>query len=219
MTRVKTWSYSAYSDYEKCPALYKFARIDKIKVPEPAAFAKGNRYHKLAEDYLRGVLRTLPDELSKFAESFEQLRGLDPFVEQEWGFTASWRQTGWMAQDVWFRAKCDAAVVYPDGEADIVDHKTGKQYDTNEDQIELFSLAAMSRFPEVRKVTARLWYLESGKEVVREFDASQKQALRAKWEEKIQPMFADTRFSPRPNDKCRWCAYSGRHASGPCAVG
>jgi len=208
------WSYSAYADYELCPAKFKYGRIDKLPQPDNPAFIKGREWHKKAEDFLRGLIE-LPKELRHFADAFTELRDMQPIVEQQWGFTSDWGKTGWFGNDTWFRAVVDAGVIYDDRTADIIDHKTGKMYKTNEDQVELFALAAMCRYPELTSVTARLWYLESGDEIIREFPAKDKDKLRSKWEKKVGPLFADRKWAPRPNDKCRWCAFSSAKG-GPC---
>jgi len=220
--QVKSWSYSALAQYEMCPAQYKYARIDKLPQPPVAAFERGNRIHKEAEDYLTGKLFEVPTSCQNFASQFEQLAQMSPLVEHEVCFDRKWRPSGWRDWNkTWFRSKVDAAVIYPDNTATIVDHKTGKKYATNEDQIELFSLTFMIRYPELKEVEARLWYLDvPGKdgEIVREFDASQKEALREKWERKVQPLFNDTLFAPKPNDKCKWCPF-GVSKGGPCRHG
>ena len=217
MKRPTAWSYSAYALYSQCPLKYKLEKIDKLPQPENPAFVKGHAWHKKAENFLRGVEKTLPAELVKFELSFQQLKTLEPLVEQQWGFDAGWKPTEWFGKDTWFRSVADAAVLYPDNTAETIDHKTGKAYDTNEEQIETQALSVMCRYSEVKSVTARLWYLETGQEVVREFGVSQRDELKAKWAAKVGPMFADTRFAPRPNSRCRWCAFS-KYAGGPCKV-
>ena len=215
MSSVKSWSYTAYSTYSQCPLRYKYQKIDKLPEPKSDAMERGNAIHKKCENFLTNVVDTVPHEARKFADQMEQLKGLNPFVEQKWGFTKEWKPTSWTGKDTWYRGIVDAGVLYPDNEADIVDFKTGKMYETNEDQIELFSLTVMLRWPQVRHVTARLWYLDSGDEIVREFPATDKVALRQKWEKKVGPMFADTIFAPKPNKFCGWCHFR-KSNGGPC---
>ena len=42
---VRSWSYSALSQYEKCPAQYKYARIEKRPQPSSPVLEKGNFFH------------------------------------------------------------------------------------------------------------------------------------------------------------------------------
>jgi len=217
---VRAWSYSALAQYETCPAQYKYARIDKLPQPEVPAFKRGNRIHKEAEDYVVGKIKEVPQSCITFEDQFKQLRDLDKeaelFVEQEWGFDRNWGRSGWRDWNkTWLRGKVDVGVLYGDNEATIIDHKTGQLYETNEDQIELFALTVMCRFPEITMVDTRLWYLDSGVEIDREFFGKDREKLKKKWEQKVAPMFQDEKFPPRPNFKCKWCPYSQRKG-GPC---
>jgi len=85
-------------------------------------------------------------------------------------------------------------------------------------------------WPEVEHVTARLWYLDipdgpntdgdphpdsTANTTIREFTRKDFEKSRKKWEKNVQPMFKDTRFAPRPNEKCKWCNFR-KAAGGPC---
>jgi hypothetical protein len=109
-------------------------------------------------------------------------------------------------------------VIYDDNAVEIIDWKTGKQYEENKDQVELFAMTAMVRYPETEKVITRLAYFDSGAQVMNEFDAKDREALKAKWAAKVRPMFEDTVFAPKPSEKCRWCNFS-KSKGGPCRFG
>ena len=215
-TIVTAWSYSRYSDYERCPLFFKLKYIDRaIKDEGSPAMQRGNTIHKEAEDFTTGKLKKLPDSLANFKEQFHELKKLSPMVEQNWGFKRDWSWTGrrdWFGDDVWLRVKADAFVHYEDDTADLIDHKTGRKYGTNIDQVELFSATAFMRLPTLKHVTTRLWYLDIDdvveSEDTFEMTAEEAAAVRKKWDKKIQPMFNDRRFAPKPNDKCRWCPAS-----------
>lgn len=212
---VTSWSYSRWSDYDTCPAKFKYKHIDKLPEPPSKALEEGSKAHKEAEDYLRGLTADLPPVMEKFADLATELRRLDPIIEAEWGYDRAWKPTGYRDwKNCWLRVKLDAALVYEDGTALAGDWKTGKRYDANDDQMELFALSIMCRYP-VKEVETRLWYLNTGQEVVETFLSKDRDRLIAKWEQKTGPMFADQRFAPRPNAKCRFCPYSSK-AGGPC---
>lgn len=220
---VKAWSYSRLSQWETCPAQFKYKHIDKLKEEQSPAMARGDKIHKAAAAWLTAAPESLapPIELAKFARLFGQLRAIpaeDRFVEQQWGFNAKWRPTGWFGADTWLRVVLDAGVVYPDGTADVIDHKTGKKYGSNQDQMQLFALATFCRFPHVSEVMTRLWYLDSGDEEVAEFKQEDRSTMVADWEKRVAPLFADTVFAPRPNEKCRWCSFA-KSKNGPCKFG
>lgn len=217
---VTAWSYSRWSDYDKCPLFFKLKHLDKLPTQGSPAMDRGNVIHKLSEDFALGKIKKLPTELKNYAEKFAHLKALKPMVEQQWGFKSDWTHTGrqgWFGDDVWFRAKADAFAVYEDNTGDLIDHKTGKKYETNKDQVELFALAGFMRLPQLTHITARLWYLDlpEKEEVVLEFPRSEVPRIQKEWNGRVRPMFNDRKFPPKPNDKCHWCDFSVRKG-GPC---
>lgn len=227
---VTAWSYSRYADYQQCPARFKYKHIDKVPDPGSSAMQRGSDIHTMGEKYLKaGKATTPPEEYGHFKDEMKQLVKLAPMVEQQWGFTRDWKPTSWFGKDTWLRIVCDVTVLYDDNTADLIDFKTGRKYDTNEDQIELFSMGGFMMWNEVDHVTARLWYLDvpdgpndgdphpesTANTTIREYTRDQFEKSRKAWGKRITPMFKDTRFAPRPNEKCKWCAYS-RTKGGPC---
>jgi hypothetical protein len=214
-----------------CPLYFKLKHLDRIKTPGSAAMNRGSDIHKEGELYLRkasapGAGRvTVPKSYSNFADQMKELAKLNPTMEQQWGFTREWAPCaprpndphGWFAKDTWLRIVCDVSVVYPDGTAEVIDFKTGRMYDTNEEQVELFSGGSFMKFPNVKKVTARLWYLDvdGDNEVIREYTDKDFAAIKKDWEKKIRPMFNDRKFAPTPNRRCGTCHFR-KDNGGPC---
>ncbi len=224
MNAVTAWSYSRLAQWETCPAQFAYKHIQKLKEEQSPAMARGDKIHKAAAAYITtplDVQAPMPVELAKFAKLIDEARAVPAefkVVEQQWGFSKSWRPTGWFGKDTWLRNIVDLGVVYPDGFADVVDHKTGKKYGSNQDQNELNALATMCRYPQISHVTTRLWYLDSGEEEIAEFEQHDKTEMIEKWEKRVAPLFEDTTFAPRPNEKCKWCAFA-RSKAGPCKFG
>lgn len=233
---VTAWSYSRYADYQLCPLKFKLKHIDKMKEEGSPAMQRGSDIHKLGETFLTAPpakgkkVPVVPPEYAHFKDEMLQLRGLDPMVEQQWGFTQNWEPAtgsgrdphGWFAKDTWLRIVCDVAVFYDDDTADIIDFKTGRMYDTNQEQMELFSAAPFMKRPTLKHVTTRLWYLDvpdpkgtGDNVVVQEFTRDDFERIKKQWIKRIVPMFKDQRFAPTPNDKCRWCSFS-KEKGGPC---
>ncbi len=216
---VKAWSYSRIALYEQCPLRFKLKHIDKLPEPQSDAMARGDRIHKTLATCLTNKSFPLPPETKKFEWLLKELRKApDVIVEQQWGFTKQWKPTGWFGKDTWFRAVLDVAVMYDDLTAEVGDWKTGKKYGSNNDQMELFGLSLLCQYKPVTYVTTRLVYLDSGDQEFAEFTRGEVPQLKAKWEAKVKPMFEDTVFAARPNDKCRWCHYR-RDNGGPCRFG
>ena len=106
---VKAWSYSRLADYEQCPAKFKYKHIDRLPDPGSAAMQRGSDIHKAGENFLKGKGKLTP-EYKYFKKEMAELKQLSPLVEQQWGFTANWEQTGWFGNDTWLRIVCDVAV-------------------------------------------------------------------------------------------------------------
>jgi hypothetical protein len=146
----------------------------------------------------------------------------DKLVEQQWGFTHRWQETAWFSRDptrpTWFRAILDVAMLYEDMVVEPIDWKTGKVYGENAEQMELFALSAMCKFKPATQVITRLVYLDAQAEQIAEYSATERESLQRKWEENVRPMFADTTYLPKPNDKCRFCD-GAKSRGGPCRFG
>lgn len=219
---LTAWSFTRYADYRRCPMFFAYKHLMRIKEPAGPAMQRGRDIHKEAEAYLTAKRKPkLPASLRNFGEQMAQLRDLDPSVEQQWGFTEEWKPTGWFANDTWVRNVLDVCVVYDDATADVIDHKTGKKYGSNEEQMQLFALSTFAKFPElkIQHVTTRLWYLDiedpTENEDVAEFKVKEVPALKKDWAKAVRPMFNDRKFPPRPNSKCVWCFLS-KAKGGPC---
>lgn len=235
---VTAWSYSRWSDYQQCPLKFKLKHIDRIKEPGSPAMERGSAIHKEGENFLtapppatrKPKPPVVPESYQHFREEMLQLRGLDPMVEQQWGFTQDWTPAtasardphGWFAKDTWLRIVTDVTVVYDDNTADIIDFKTGKMYETNQEQMDLFSCGPFMKFPKLEAVTTRLWYLDvpdpkgTGENVIeQQFTRDDFERIKKAWTAKVQPMFKDKRFAPKPNNRCQWCHFRKANG-GPC---
>ena len=212
------WSYSRLHTYQQCPLRAKLAFLDKVKEPESPALLNGSAVHKLAERFCLPKdhpqkLNVLPQELKNFKKEFMELRKLNPQVEQQWAFTRDWKPTGWFDKDCWVRVVVDACFTH-EVTLTVIDHKTGGVNKTLEDlaehkeQLSLYALCGMLRFPEVETVSVRLWYLDRGDQVTDTFTRKDIPALKKHWAKASSKMMADTMFAPRPGDYCRWCYYS-----------
>lgn len=215
--KIAAWSYSRWTDYEKCPLLAKFKHVDRIKEPENDAMKNGQVAHTSLAEFLGGKIE-LPEVGQKFTNLLHQLRELEPLHDEEWGFTNQWIPTGWFARNAWFRSKLDVAVVYDDNSADVVDFKTGKESPTHAQQAELYAISIFVRYAQVSHVTARFWYLDFGTESVFRFARADVEGLIKKWEKRVQPMLNDEIFAPRPGTHCKWCFYA-KSNNGNCKFG
>lgn len=218
------WSYSAWSDYDTCPLKYHGRKVLKLPEPYSKPLDDGNTFHVQVAEHVTNPAAPPPERPihPRIQTVVEQLRDTpDKTVEQQWGFTRDWKPTGWFSKGTkatWLRVVLDVGLAYPDGEAIVGDWKTGKRYDTNDEQMELFAIAAFSQWTWIQKVETRLWYVDNGHEECATFERSSLPSLTAKWEARAVAMLADRTWAPKPNDKCRFCVRA-RQAGGDCKFG
>lgn len=216
LSKITAWSYSRLALYEKCPRLHKYRNIEKRSEPKAPAMLNGITVHNEAAKFLSGETDIFPISCEKFMDLFYEMREFHPLVEQQWAFNKNWRATGWFDKKTWVRVIADAAIMYDDGTADIIDHKTGKRYDGDyREQMGLFAGAMMKKFGNLTHVTTRLWYLDSGDEVIEEFTKAQAMAILETLQGNAQLMMNATRFPPQPNWTCKWCHFRAANG-GPC---
>jgi PD-(D/E)XK nuclease superfamily len=220
---LDSWSYSRYALYDLCPLQFKLStpKLGGTKPPPSLAMASGNQRHKDLAAYLTGD-GPFPAKEQAHAAFINEVAAIpDKLVEKQQGFTRLWAPTGWFGKDTWYRQVYDVAVLYEDMTSEVVDWKSGKKYATNQEQMELCALSLMCQFKPTTHVTTRLYYLDvppRDANVFAEFPASDREKLKAKWNAKVQPMFYDTVFAPKPNDKCCFCHFS-KSNGGPCRFG
>lgn len=224
MTLLTAWSYSRLSTYEKCALQARYKYIDKLPEPPSDALERGAEAHDVLAQYLRGDRSEGADipGWAYFGSLLNDLRSLEPMVEQQWGFNRAWEPTGWFGNDTWLRVILDADLVYSDNTGDTVDFKTGKPYpvDTAK-QAELYAISKFRRYPTLTHATVRFWYVDPvqrGAEAVYRFSRPQAEAAIPKWEKKAERMLSDDIMAPRPGEHCRFCPFA-KTKGGPCKYG
>jgi PD-(D/E)XK nuclease superfamily len=224
--RIKSWSFTRFDDWNRCPAYAKYKHLDKLPEPKSEAMQRGADIAKASEEYLLKRTNRLRPELKTFAEHYKFYRSIKGLVvEENWGFDVNWNPVPW---DDWnrcvLRVKIDIGYHWmEDNSFNVRDGKTGKfrpeQNSKYELQLQLYAAAASARFPEVRHVTTQLLYTDLGitypEEEPQEYSMKECKAIIKDWDKRIKPMFADTTFAPRPGDYCRWCPFS-KSKGGPC---
>lgn len=222
----KSWSFSRYDDWRKCPLKAKLKHLDKVQEPKAEAMQRGIDIHNMAENYIKGKLRTLPPELKPLKDEFKKLRdlykkrGSGMIVEDNWAFTKEWTETAWDNwTHCWVRIKLDCAHLVTDSRMVVTDWKSGKpnDYKVREymEQLELYALAALLLHDWLEEVAPRLAFTDHGVFFDRQQDADEPLVYRRKdlprllkaWNGRVAPMMADRKFPPRPSNECRWCFY------------
>ncbi|WP_018609524.1 RecB family exonuclease [Uliginosibacterium gangwonense] len=223
--RIRSWSYSRLIDFESCrfKAWLKYGARIPDPSPSPAA-DRGTAIHALAEQFVMGKIKTLPNELVKFKDEFLSLKAKykqkTVTLEGEWAFDQDWNMCDWRTG--WLRLKADATVMLSPKHALVVDHKTGKRFGNeikHGEQVQLYTLAMLLRMPQIEKVTTELWYLDLDE--ISSLTVSREQGLRflRGFDSRGRRMTDATEFRPNPNAiTCRFCPY-GPRGTGHCKSG
>jgi len=224
LIKVKAWSYSAWKLHDTCAAKYKYEKLLKLDTgPVPEVYKKGNKIHGMSEAFLKNIIKKLPKELGMLKKSFEDMKLVNPMVEQQIAFNKRWQRVNdYFGKDVWLRVKADIMAYFPSKKtALIVDVKTGKIRPENLKQLELYVPTAFSLYPEAEYCITEAWYTDHGKVVSPGtmtpliYLKQDVPLIRKDWNKRVEPMFNDTRFVPTPGMYCKWCPFSNEKG-GPC---
>lgn len=223
--KFTAWSWSRWVAYDSfmggCPAKAKYKFLDKLESTRPSpAMDRGDAIHKEAEEYLKGIEKRMSPNIEKFSTEFKRLKKLGAKVEEGWNFRKDWTTTVYNDWDnVWVRIKTDASLLLGKAkdEAEAIDHKTGRfEEEKYVLQMELYAVGTFALFPDVQKVTTRLWFLDHGKETKATYERDQFPRLKKEWERRVKPLLADVSFRAKPSaEACKWCDYK-KAQGGPC---
>lgn len=222
--RINSWSFSRLQVFETCK--YRAALQWRDKVPDTTpktAADRGTAIHQEAEDYVRGKapitnnLRHFQVDLSALAKHFSEGRVT---CEEEWAFDSQWNSCDWKSG--WLRLKCDAVCHLDPTHLVVIDYKTGKRFGNeikHAEQLQLYALCALLRYPSVEIVTTELWYVDQNELASFVMKRSQLKKYLAMFDRRGQAFTCETEFKPNPNiHSCRYCPYSPAK-QGDCEFG
>ena len=233
---IKSGSFTRLDKYESCPLAAKISYIDKVPEPErplPAgktehANDRGTRIHDAAEMYVKGGVELIP-ELSKFKSEFLKARDLyaagKASTEGDWGYDKDWNPVAWMSSDVWVRIKCDLVVFLSPASAVVIDYKSGRRFGNeikHGQQMQLYCIGTLLRYPKVKSVTTELWYIDQDEMASMTYTREQGLRFVANFERRLTKLTTAEDFPPNPNPhSCRWCPWKPKHlgGTGHCSVG
>ena len=234
--KIKAASYTRLSKFEACPLSAKLAYDDKIPEPERPlppgktehANDRGTRMHTAAELFTHGGIELIP-ELMKFRAEHEKAREMfaagKASTEGDWAYTKDWEPVAWMSSDVWLRVKLDLCVHISKDHVVVVDYKSGKRYGNeikHAEQMQLYVLSTLFRFPKAATVTTELWYWDQDEIATMTYTREQGLRFVKNFERRIGAMINCVDFKPNPNFfSCRWCPYKPKEkgGTGHCSVG
>lgn len=232
---IKSWSHHREGNFRQCKFRAKLLYIDKLdedklRPPpkDPTAeqpFERGIRLHDLAEGYVRHG-QELPADFASFRPEFEALSAKykegKVSLEGEWAHDLDWAPCSWHGDVAWLRLKIDALVFVEPTHALVIDYKTGKRSGNelkHAEQVQLYTLCTLLRYPAVDKVTTELWYTDIDDLARTEYTREQGIRFLKIWDKRGRAVTEEEDFPPNPNKfSCQWC-YFGKKGSGVCTVG
>jgi hypothetical protein len=208
--------------FDKCPRQYEHAYIDRLPRGSSPALERGLAIHKKAENYVNGIIKSLPDELKNFKKEFNELRKIykrkEGFTEPDVSLNSLWKLSNKDDTD-YLIAFIDFVFFDPSGESAIViDYKTGKKYPGHRDQAHVYAMAALCIEPNLKQVDVEFWYLDdASEENVQKWAWKRSDLDRMKtiWIKRIDKMHKCKEFEMKPTRLCGWCSYN-KKKGGPC---
>ena len=222
--RIPSWSFSRLQTFESCKYRAALQWRDKVPDLQPKTAAdRGTQIHQEAEDYVCGKaaftnnLRFFKQDLTALATHYKNGRVV---CEEEWGFDDKWRVTDW--KTAWLRLKCDAVCHLDPTHLAVIDYKTGKRFGNeikHAEQLQLYALCALIRYPEVEQVTCELWYFDQNELSRFVMKRSQMSKYLKQFDRRGMAFTTEEVFKPNPNIvSCKYCPYApGKQ--GDCAFG
>ena len=212
--RPKRHSYSSISKYKECPAAYAFRYIQKMPDEPTAAMARGTRLHKLAEDYMGNTDEAVPYAIKKVGLKIYQLREQGAKPEVEWYVGRDWQRVD-SKDEAMLMAVIDVHYLSNDT-LKIHDYKSGREYPSHADQLELYSTVGLRVYPNAKRAESSAIYFDSGHE------GSQRSIIRDmlpyymdKWGGLITELERDTEFRATAGGHCKRCSFA-QSRGGPC---
>jgi CRISPR/Cas system-associated exonuclease Cas4 (RecB family) len=221
---LTSWSFSKLMVFEECPwhaYLQWVARVPDQS--DKTAADRGTAIHAEAENYVK-TGKGFTSHLAHFTEEFEALHKHyeqgKVTCEEEWGFDKDWQPCGW--NKAWLRLKCDVVCHLEPKHIVVIDHKSGRRFGNelkHAQQLQLYSVSTLIRYPEIQHTTNELWYLD--KDELASFQMTRKQLEKylRMYDKRGRAMTEATSFPAKPNlVSCKYCPYAPQR-QGDCKYG
>jgi len=200
------WSYSDLTNYESCPFKRKL-KLDGCKEVQSEHATRGIELHRAVEATIKSGA-PIPEELSRWEDRINEITHEGNFVVEElWGLTEDWKPCHW--SKAWCRVKLDIALI---GEyaCTALDWKTGKKKPiSNADQGNLYLLGLSAYYPNKSMYSYEFQYLNDTPLRGGPFKPQQVNRFKKNFERRVNKMFEDKAFNPRPSKKgCEFCGFN-----------
>lgn len=228
------WSASKVQTALRCPKLFHYRYIDKVKEPEVMPETRiGKAVHKSLELVLGGMLLAQAedegaadlanqDEVDRFRricqnipayldriEAFRSKRAVGrQFVEYRLAMDIDGASAAFYAKSAFYRGVIDVAYAYDEGNYALVDHKTGMRSPNSNivEQLDGYAVLAASYFRNVRKILLGVhWVSDAAVDWSQPLRADEvEERLRPKLLASIDAAALAVADGPRPQESS-WC--------------
>lgn len=209
-------SYSSIKKHRECPRAYALSYISKVPDPPTAAMDRGTRLHKLAEDYMNaGAEVPVPYALKKIALRLYQMREHGSAAEAVWLLDHEWEPVE-DQQRAKVKAVIDVHKMGGDNVLRLHDYKSGREYASHADQLELYAAVGLRKYRDADRAEASAIYIDTGHESPsRSIIRDMLPYIIGKWQGHVERVDNDHEFLPTPGGHCERCAYASKNG-GPC---
>ena len=213
-------SYSALTTFEDCPLSYFEYYMNGRKDESGPAAQRGTRLHTAAERYLKHEIDSdrLPIDFWKIKSVLVEYRNIGAIAEEVWLIDKDWNHQRIEDEHTRLKALTDIHYLTEDT-IHIVDLKTGRNYPEHEDQLQVYALLGLLKYPHLDRVTVGALYVDDG--VMghnHTYLRGMLEILKQRWLERMDALFTATEFPATPSEKaCRYCKLR-KSKGGSCPV-
>jgi ATP-dependent exoDNAse (exonuclease V) beta subunit len=184
------WSPSKLDLAARCPKAFKFRYVDKIKTSTKGSAAKiGTTAHKAQELSIEGAstkeafeqaiqqysseltnaeveqvnsFAPAVDEFNSFLARFKSKYNVKAiYAEKEWAIDADFKACSYADKAAMIRGIVDLVIILDNGQAVIIDHKSGKKkpVESYATQLDTYAILALAHHPEIKAVQCAIHFM------------------------------------------------------------
>jgi hypothetical protein len=168
----------------------------------------GNQVHKALENYIKDDV-PLAENYKRFQNLMDALKEIPGDFHPELRMALNYDKQAckWSAKDCWARGIVDFLVI-SDGEAYIVDYKTGSNKYPDVKQLKLMALMVFAHYPEVQSIKAGLAFVMHNSFITEDYTRDQIDDL---WNSflpdlaRLTHSYENEAWQENPTKLCPWC--------------
>lgn len=212
----KPISYSGLSLYRKCPRAWHDVYVLGNRKESGAAASRGTRIHKALDAWFKDLTPYPHGDPFKTwgTYMFNRKNETGTISEFEFGVSHDWKQTDFEDMTANMRGAMDLFRNFD--YLHIRDWKTGKRYETHDDQADYYAAMSTSVRDDCKVVVGMVYLDNFPVEIPRSYTAPQVIDIRGALADEIAALRLVEDYPPTPSaENCNWCDLSWRRG-GKC---